>query len=91
MLRSKTCNDIYFNILNNNYNKKGYLNSEKSKNAKKVYINLNLNLNIMNTYEITYWKFILDNKVNNIIIIEDKNNEEIVSIFIFYLNILISF
>ncbi len=45
----------------------------------------------MNTYEITYWKFILDNKVNNIIIIEDKNNEEIVSIFIFYLNILIYF
>jgi hypothetical protein len=45
----------------------------------------------MNTYEITYWKFILDNKVNNIIIIEDKNNEEIVSIFIFYLNILMSF
>ena len=77
--------------MNNNYNKKGYLNSEKSKNAKKVYINLNLNLNIMNTYEITYWKFILDNKVNNIIIIEDKNNEEIVSIFIFYLNILIYF
>ena len=91
MLRSKIKLDLYFNILNNNYNKKGYLNSEKSKNAKKVYINLNLNLNIMNTYEITYWKFILDNKVNNIIIIEDKNNEAIVSKFIIYLNVFISF
>jgi len=32
-----------------------------------------------NEYEINYWKFILDNKISNMIIIDNKNNQEIVS------------